>query len=309
MPSGSGVSAALTPPGADRMAQTAQERGSRASRSLSQQPAIPGRSQLRLRVYSSLVGVPGLLLMIWLGVPATAALVSAAAVIGVYEFHRLTIRAGATVMLLLGIIATVLFTVDAVVDFNLSGPLITGTVLAPLLLLVFLPPRERFLADWAWTLAGVFLVGWSLSHAVLIRSLVEGREWLLTVVILTFAVDTGAYTVGRLVGRRALAPAISRGKTWEGAIGGVAAGIIAAVATTIGFDLEIDVWGAVVLGLLVAVFAQGGDLTISLIKRTAGFKDTGAIIPGHGGILDRLDSMIFAVVVLYYYLTKGIGVP
>ncbi len=291
------------------MAQTAQERGPWASRSPSETRPGQGRSKLRLRVYSGLVGIPALLLFIWLGVPTTAALVSAAAVIGVYEFHRLTIRAGATVMLLLGLTATVLFTVDAVVDFDISGPLITGTVLIPLLLLVFLPAKERFLADWVWTVTGVFFIGWTLSHAVLIRALVEGREWLITLVVLTFAIDTSAYAVGRLLGRRPLAPAISPGKTWEGAIGGMVGGMVAAVATTTAFDLEIGAWSAVVLGLLVAIFAQAGDLAVSLIKRVSGVKDTGGIIPGHGGLLDRLDSLIPATVVLYYFLIKGVGVP
>jgi len=271
-------------------------------------PAGPS-SNIRSRVTSGAVFTPLIIAMVWFGVPATAALVSAAACVGVYEFHRMTVRAGATPTLLLGIVAGVLFVVEAVVDFNFQGALITGTIIVPLFLLLLTPPKERLLADWVWTLAGVFLIGWTLSHAVRIRALVEGREWLLTAVILTFAVDTSAYVIGRLVGRHPMAPTISPRKTWEGSIAGIATGMVAGWAVTAGFDLEINAGQGVLLGFLLAVASQFGDLSLSMIKRMAGVKDSSGLIPGHGGVLDRLDSLIPAIVVLYYFVTEGLSAP
>ena len=265
-------------------------------------------SALKLRVYSGFVGVPVVLGAIYLGVPTTAALISLACVIAMFEFHRMTIRAGTTPIFFLGITGVVLFVVARVVEFNFLNMLITGTVLAPLYLLLLTPPRERFLADWAWTMAGVFLIGWTMSHAVLIRRLPDGRDWLFTGVILVFAIDSGAYIIGHLVGTHRMAPNISPGKTWEGAVAGVVFGIVAAVLTTAAFGLPITSGQAALLGFLISVLSQMGGLANSMLKRTAGVKDSGALIPGHGGLLDRLDSLIPSVVVLYYFLTEGIGV-
>ena len=257
---------------------------------------------LKRRVLSALVAVPIVILLIWLGVSTTAALVSAAAAVGIYEFYRLSFSAGPRPILLLGVTGGVLFSVDAALESSFTLPLITGAVLVPLLLMALQPAKDRLPVAWAWTMAGLFLVGWTLSHAVLLRGEEDGREWLLTVVILTFAIDAGAYLVGRAVGRRRLAPSISPGKTWEGAVAGLLIGVGAAVAITAGFDLDVRVWQAAVLGLLVGFFAQAGDLAESMVKRAAGAKDASRLIPGHGGLLDRLDSLIPAVVVVYYFL-------
>ena len=107
---------------------------------------------------------------------------------------------------------------------------------------------------------------------------------------------------GRAFGRRKLAPSISPGKTWEGALAGLLAGAGAAAAIAAGFDLDIGTWGAIMLGVLVGLFCQLGDLAESMVKRAAGAKDAGRLIPGHGGLLDRLDSLIPAVAVVYFFL-------
>jgi len=260
---------------------------------------------LKSRLYSSLIGIPILILFIWFGVNTTAALVAAAAVIGTYEFHRLTMRSGGTPIFLLGAIAAVLFTIEAATsnspDFR--GALLTGVILVPLFTLLFMPPKERLLADWAWTLAGVLFVGWTLSHAVLLRDVEpRGREWLLTAVILVFAVDTSAYMIGRFLGKHPMAPSISPAKTWEGAIGAFLVAFPASAAITAGFDLGTTPAQVILLGALVGIFAQAGDLVESMLKRVAGAKDAGELIPGHGGILDRLDSLIPGVAVVYYFV-------
>ena len=261
-----------------------------------------GETMLKQRVLSAIAAAPLVILLIWLGVNTTAALVSAAAAVGIFEFYRLSFQPRLRLLPVLGITGGILFSVEAAMDSSFALPLATGAILVPLFALVFLPPKERDPTEWAWTLAGVFLIGWTLRHAVLLRGQEDGREWLLTAVILTFAIDTGAYALGKALGRRKLAPTISPSKTWEGAIGAMLVGAGAAVAITKGFDLDIHVWQSVVLGLLVGFFAQVGDLAESMLKRAADAKDAGSLIPGHGGILDRLDSLIPAIVVVYYFL-------
>lgn len=264
---------------------------------------------LKSRLLSAAIGGPLILWLIWWGINWTAALVALAATLGLLEFHRLSVRRAPTPSLLLGIAAVVLFSVQALVERDFLLPLITGAVFVPLFLLIFLPQKERLLNDWAWNLAGIFLIGWSLSHAIHIRHFLMGREWLLSLVLLTFAIDTTAYAAGRLFGRHHMAPTISPRKTWEGGVGGLVGGI--AVAPLLGtiYRVDVSVWQMAVLGGLIAVFSQCGDLAMSVIKRAAGAKDASSLIPGHGGILDRLDSLIPAVLVLYYFLTYAIGEP
>lgn len=262
---------------------------------------------LKTRIYSGIVGVPIVVVLIWLSVPSTAALVAGAAVIGTYEFHRLTMRAGGTIIFFFGTISAVLFVVDATILTDMGGPLLAGTILGPLFVLIFLQPKERLLSDWAWTVAGVLFVAWTLSHAVLLRREPDGTEWLLVAIILTFVVDSSAYTVGKLVGKRPMAPTISPGKTWEGSLGAFVLVIPAVILLTALFDLGMGAAEAAGLGILVGLAAQAGDLVVSMIKRVAGAKDAGGIIPGHGGLLDRLDSLIPVVVVVYYYLVSGLG--
>jgi phosphatidate cytidylyltransferase len=148
-------------------------------------------------------------------------------------------------------------------------------------------------------------MGWLLGHWVLLMnsSHWDGRDWVLLAVFSTFAVDTAAYFAGRRFGRHSLAPAISPGKTWEGAVAGflAAPGAVMLLAHVLG--LEMGVERLALIGVLVGVFAQVGDLAESKLKRVTGVKDSGGLIPGHGGILDRLDSIVLTGVVVYYCLS------
>lgn len=123
----------------------------------------------------------------------------------------------------------------------------------------------------------------------------------MTPIVLTWLVDTGAYAIGRLFGKRPLAPAISPNKTWEGAIGGFVVGVIGGIGTSvIGF---VPTAPGIAIGILVGSFGQVGDLGESLLKREAGVKDSSSLIPGHGGVLDRFDSLLLNVPGTYYLLT------
>jgi phosphatidate cytidylyltransferase len=147
-------------------------------------------------------------------------------------------------------------------------------------------------------------VGFLLAHALALRQLDggadQGRDWLLFALLVTFATDTGAFFTGRAVGRHRMAPTVSPGKTWEGAFGGFACAVGVALALEPLLGLEVPLWQAALIGAAVGLLAQAGDLAESRLKRAARVKDTGGILPGHGGVLDRLDSIVFTVPVVYY---------
>lgn len=157
-------------------------------------------------------------------------------------------------------------------------------------------PVER----WSLAVAVALYVGWLGSYFALLRHGPDGRAWLLFLLLVTFASDTGAYAVGRLLGRHRLAPRISPGKTVEGAVGGLlSAALVALIAGSL-FSLSGQPLRLLSLGLIVSVAAQLGDLAESALKRRLDIKDAGRLLPGHGGLLDRLDSLLVAGTVVYY---------
>lgn len=167
-------------------------------------------------------------------------------------------------------------------------------------------------ADLGLTLAGALYTGGLFGYAPLLAAQVSGAggggpfEWLLLVILGTAACDTGAYMVGSLIGRHKMIPHISPGKTWEGLAGGVLGAVIAAVLLSGLLNLSVPL--AVILGVLVYAAAVSGDLCESLLKRAAGVKDSGHIMPGHGGILDRIDSILFVLPAVYWFaLVTGSG--
>jgi phosphatidate cytidylyltransferase len=148
---------------------------------------------------------------------------------------------------------------------------------------------------------GVIYVSLLLSCLVLIRNSVDGPAWILIIICLAFAGDTGAFYAGTYLGRRKLCPAVSPNKTIEGAIGGLAASTLVASAVKY-FLLPSLPWGtSLVMFVLAAAAGQTGDLFESVLKRAAGVKDSGAILPGHGGILDRIDALLFVAPVALFF--------
>ena len=123
--------------------------------------------------------------------------------------------------------------------------------------------------------------------------------------MVTFSSDTGAFFVGKTIGKRPFAPAISPNKTWEGAIGGFIAAILVAFIAAWALDIDVDLPLIVVLGALMGVVGQAGDLFESKLKRLAGVKESGRVLPGHGGVLDRLDSIVFNLELVYYFVVGG----
>ncbi|MFQ5736727.1 MAG: phosphatidate cytidylyltransferase [Thermodesulfobacteriota bacterium] len=158
-------------------------------------------------------------------------------------------------------------------------------------------------ADVAFKALGLAYIALPFSYFALISRLENGRWWIIFLFAVIWANDTFAYCVGKRLGRHRLCPAISPKKTVEGALGGLAGGIIAALLIDRFAGLGASYAGVVVLSVLLGLVGMAGDLAESVLKRGAGVKDSGTIVPGHGGVLDRTDSLIFTVPVLFYYLT------
>ena len=162
---------------------------------------------------------------------------------------------------------------------------------------------------------GPVYAGFLLGHGLAIYDLSPamegidnaGRNWLLFTLAGTSASDTGAYAVGRLVGRHKMTPTLSPNKTWEGAAGGMVASIAAMLAVGALLELGVASWQHAIVAVVVALVAQLGDLFESFLKRRADAKDSGSIMPGHGGLLDRIDSILFALPAVYYLLTLVFG--
>lgn len=272
---------------------------------------------MKLRVVTAVVGIPLLLAFVYFDfeadtewfshVPLLILPVGAAAALGAREFYRLGTHAGARPLMVFGIVWAVLFVVAALFDVDwATAALLASAAVLPLAALVIFR-RDNWLLSWGWTLAGILYMGWMVGHYVMLRQLDHGRELVILAMFTTFACDTSAYFVGRAWGKHRMTPTISPHKTWEGAAGGFAGAVAGAVALC--YLLNLGDWflplsylEAVGAGCLVGVAAQLGDLLESLLKRRAGVKDSGNLLPGHGGVLDRIDSLVFTGVIVYYFV-------
>jgi phosphatidate cytidylyltransferase len=264
------------------------------------------------RIITALIVLPILIASIlipWLA-PLFVALALASMVLGLYEFWLLAKRRGIKADVVVGFAgAAALFTV-----FYFDRP-----HEVPVLLLLILPgltiaalsaammrgaPFENMIASVGATVLGVMYVALLGGHLVAVRMGFEQQRaaHLLSFFFLVImGSDTGAYYSGRAFGRHKLAPNISPGKTWEGAIGGMIASLLMAVIAHYWFFPELPLKFALPLAALMNILGVLGDLTESALKRGAGAKDAAQILPGHGGLLDRLDSLLFNAPVLYYF--------
>lgn len=171
-------------------------------------------------------------------------------------------------------------------------------------------PNDRSVESVVYTLFGYLYIPWLLGYGITLRYTPDGvlGLWYLVLPILAIiASDVGAFVIGKLFGQHKLAPQVSPNKTLEGAFGGLALAIVIVLLVTYAlqllYGLRVDIYDALLFSVLVSSAAQLGDLFESLIKRWAGVKDAGFFLPGHGGVLDRIDGMLFAVPITYYFVT------
>ena len=273
---------------------------------------------LRKRVLTALWGIPLLIAAIWFEQPLPwfTVLIAIWGVLAFHEFYRLVSGSKKFPLPYFELLLTLFFiisrnkelldVIEPSFDINLITLILLALLVQPLLWNWFFPQWHKGMSfiSVVLTTVGVLYAGWLLGHLVALRGLDDGRNWVFFALFVTFASDTAAFFVGRALGRHKLASAISPGKTWEGAIGGILGAIIVSLFFTLNTALALPLnWGqAVLLGLLVSIFGQLGDLAESLFKRYTGVKDSGSVLPGHGGFLDRMDSVVFAGTVVYYYV-------
>jgi phosphatidate cytidylyltransferase len=264
------------------------------------------------RFVTVLLGVPLLLGAIYYGSLPFFFLVLGVAFLAMREFYYLAGENGYPTFRWLGLASglLVLFSVylNGTSFGNVGENQFTAALLSAVIILlavrsVLRGPSETLLSEWAVTFFGILYVAWPLAHLLLIRDLrPEGKAITFFLFVLIWAEDITAYLIGTRFGRRPIAPAVSPNKTWEGTL----AGIIAAMAVAAGFQAtvlrqQLSLPEALALGLITAVLAFLSDLSESLLKRTAGVKDSSPLLPGHGGILDRFDSFLLTAPLFYYY--------
>lgn len=264
-------------------------------------------SGLLSRVLVGAVGLPLVLGMVWLGGWWLYGLLTVAAIVAVHEFVTMSrpLRPLAPAAYL-GVALALAGARTGGLTWLLAGLLATF-VLAFLLNAVASTRAPSTVAIGA-TVLGAAWIGFGLGHLQLLRQLHrEPRLLAFTVLLTVWAADTFAFFAGRAFGRHKLAPTLSPGKTWEGFVVGSAAGIfVSFIALYDTRHTYLSSWQAVVLGVVVVLAAAAGDLFESMLKRDMGVKDTGRLLGGHGGVLDRIDALLFAGAAAYY-LVLGLG--
>lgn len=260
------------------------------------------------RVISGLLFLPVFYLVVWKLPPVYfAALVAVAALIGQYEFYRLVRSRGVRPLVVLGMVLGGLLVIllpgmNGIFFITLSLVLImVGRLFAP-------RPVDGAAEDIAATFLGIFYVAMLFGFQVAIRTppAQHGKQWIVFLYFVIWAADIGAYSIGIPWGRHKLFPKVSPQKSIEGLLGGLGAAVGMALLCRVWFmqSMGVGIREAAMLGLALALAGTLGDFVESLLKRSAGVKDSGGIIPGHGGMLDRMDSILFAAPVLFYYITR-----
>jgi phosphatidate cytidylyltransferase len=269
--------------------------------------AAPGMSNFVSRILVAIVGLPLVLGLLWLGGWWLFALVAVAGCIAVHEFvttaRQLRPLAPAVYF---GVLLALVGAESGRVEWLLGG--FAATFVLAFLLNAAAETRAPTTAAVGSTVLGSAWIGLGLGSLLVLREMhTEGRLIAFTVVVTVFVADTAAYLVGRVVGRHKLAPRLSPKKTWEGLIGGAIFGIFTTFVAL--YDTRhhyISALQSVVLGIVIVAAAVVGDLFESALKRDLDVKDTGKLLGGHGGVLDRIDALLFAAPAAYF-VVRGFG--
>lgn len=261
---------------------------------------------LQQRVLSALVLLPIVLGLTYLGGWPFFALIFVVTLLAGYEFYALLAAEGHDPAVVLGLAMMAgLIIAAARPEWRMGRLVLAAGVILALLWQITRSSLRRSLSDWALTVVGAVYVAGLAGFMISVRGLPDGLGWILVIFLGTWVSDsaayiTGVYLAGRYLGRHAFAPTVSPNKTWEGSVAGWLACTVVtgALATSLGAPLLLSI----ALGFTIGVVGTMGDLAVSVIKRQVGAKDSGNLIPGHGGMLDRVDSLLFVSVVVYYWV-------
>ena len=260
---------------------------------------------MKTRLISVACMLPFIIFLVLGGIPLLiiTMLVSAAALFEYFKgFENLEIKAskpiaGALLLVLYGIMFGALTMADSLDLFNDLLGLWVFATLGVSLLLIILDKGHNILGP-TYTMVGLIYIGYSIAHVYLLDYRFESLVWL--PFIIAYLSDAGGFFAGMYFGKHRLSPALSPKKTIEGAIGGIIASFIGSVVFAL-IACQTNILNCIILGIIGGVIAELGDLTASAFKRKMGIKDYSSIIPGHGGVLDRIDSVIFVAPFVYYF--------
>ncbi len=268
---------------------------------------------MKTRIISAVVAIIILAAVLYLGSTAVGIAVFALAIVGVFEFYRALSKSGYKPVYAVGMAACLPLLYPAlsanITDITDNAGLLVGIsafILTVVLLCILIFSDGKYkVADISITFFGVFYVAFLLSFITLTRKLNNGYLYIWLIFIGALMTDTFAYFTGVAIGKTKILPKVSPKKTLEGSIGGVIGCIAAMLLFGYYFKaiLGIELYHFALLGTICSVVSQLGDWAASAIKRQAGIKDYGKIMPGHGGVLDRVDSILFVAPVVYIYLT------
>lgn len=258
------------------------------------------------RTIVALIALPLVVLPIWFGGFWFALLALVIALSGGYEFYKLLTAGGYHPALPMGLAWVAALTLTGLQP---GMPLLLPTITFGFMVTyvyVFFQHREP-ISTWIATATGALYLGVMIGQMVALRYLPSGFWWLALGLLVTWANDAAAYFVGVTLGRHKLWPRISPKKTWEGTLGGWFFGALFGGLCVYLFPLPIPIWQGVLIGAVGSMLGLLGDLAISVLKRQVGVKDAGKLFPGHGGMLDRLDSALFVLPFVYqvaFWLTQ-----
>lgn len=258
------------------------------------------------RVFSAIALIPVVAWVVYAGDWWFLGVLAVAGTLAGREFYQIMRQGGSEPAPALGLPLLVLLLFDAHnPSWGIARPAIALFVILAFVWHLFQKDDTAPTTSWALTVMGGLYLGWFLGHFLLLRARPDGLAWTIVAFLSTWISDTGAYFCGRAIGRHKLWPRISPKKSWEGSI----AGLVAAVLGTmlVAWLAGLPVKHGAAIGVLIPIITPFGDFAISMMKRQVGVKDSGSIIPGHGGMLDRLDSLLLSAVVVYYYTTWVVG--
>jgi len=256
------------------------------------------------RWISGVIAVPILFAVIFYGSEVLFTAFITVIILGaVIEYNRMAFNEGSTWEKREGLIIAILIPLAAFSgDFRIVLAVITFSVLSVFIIFLLRINDNSFdIVPVSKLVLGLMYIPFMLSHFILLRISQDGAIWIFLVLVLAFSGDITAFYVGKTIGKKKLIPLISPGKTVEGTIGLLIGSILGCVLFRGFFYQTISIFHAITLGLLGGILGQLGDLCESAIKRTSGMKDSGSLILGHGGLLDRLDCLIFIAPFVYYY--------
>lgn len=260
------------------------------------------------RVMTAVIGIPLLVFIVYLGGFFLTSVISLLLILGLLEFHNISVNFDRKNPIFLLLAGGIIFPFTVFLEPKLLPIFIFVYLMVCFVYYLVNFPKFNPL-DLALTIFGVVYLAGGLSHLVILRNLESGFWLVIYVFIIVWSTDTGAYFSGIYFGNKKLAPMISPKKTWVGFIGGLLTSFVVILVFVFQIDIKAGT-SLILIAPLVSLGSQIGDLFESSLKRFAGVKDSGNIIPGHGGILDRFDSMLWAAPLTYYLIIlfgKGVN--